>query len=403
MKDKTSVSYEEKFARRAASLRPSPLSEMLNLVSRRSDIISFAAGTPDIALLPTELLEEFTRGAIEKYGKAILQYGHTLGFQPLRETFAKRLAAHVVNCTADDIIISTGASGAINALCMALLDPGDTVLVENPTYTLALETFSVFDANIVSVPTDDEGMMPGELEKRLQENEVKFIYLLPNFQNPTGRTIATTRRQEIAKLAQKYNTLVLEDDIYVDLRYEGQHLPAIHSFAPDHTMYVSSVSKLFAPAMRLGISVLPPAILEKVAYLKPSLDFQTSTLTQALTNEFLTSDHLPVHLAAMCENYNTKREMLLAALAKHMPKDFEWTQPTGGMFVWVSGPADFDSDAFLLQAIERGIAYLPGSAFFADPHDGTRYFRLCFATPAATDIEPGVTALADALRHHLAA
>jgi 2-aminoadipate transaminase len=393
-----SVNYQEKFAKRAASLEPSPLSEMLNLVSRRGDIVSFAAGTPDIALLPTELLEEFTRRAVEKYGKAILQYGHTLGFQPLRETFATRLAAHGVNCTADDIIISTGASGAINALCMALLDPGDTVLVENPTYTLALETFSVFDANIVSVPTDDEGMLPAELEKQLQANKVKFIYLLPNFQNPTGRTISTARRQAIAELARKYDTLILEDDIYVDLRYTGQHLPAIHSFAPEHTLYVSSVSKLFAPAMRLGISVLPPAVLERVAYLKPSLDFQTSTLTQALTNEFLTSDHLPVHLAAMRKNYNTKREMLLSALEKHMPKGFQWTRPTGGMFVWVSGPTDFDADKFLPKAIERGIAYLPGSAFFADPRDGQRHMRLCFATPSAASIELGVAALAGAIQ-----
>lgn len=392
------MNYQTKFAQRAANLQPSPLSEMLNLVSRRNDIVSFAAGTPDIALLPTELLEELTHQAVEKYGKAILQYGHTLGFQPLRETFATRLAEHAIHCTADDIIISTGASGAINALCMALLDPGDTVLVENPTYTLALETFSVFDANIVSVPTDDDGMLPDELEKLLQTNKVKFIYLLPNFQNPTGRTIPTARRQAIARLAQQYDTLILEDDIYVDLRYEGQHLPAIYSFAPDHTLYVSSVSKLFAPAMRLGISVLPPAILEKVAYLKPSLDFQTSTLTQALTNEFLTSDHLPVHLAAMRKSYNMKREMLLSALEKHMPKVFQWTQPTGGMFVWVSGPADFDADEFLPKAIERGIAYLPGSAFFADPQDGRKHMRLCFATPSAADIEPGIVTLADALR-----
>ena len=392
------INYQAKFAKRAANLQPSPLSEMLNLVSRRNDIVSFAAGTPDIALLPTELLGGFTCQAVEKYGKAILQYGHTLGFMPLRETFAQRLAAHEVHCTAEDIIISTGASGAINALCMALLDPGDTVLVENPTYTLALETFSVFDANIVSVPTDDDGMLPDELEKRLQANEVKFIYLLPNFQNPTGRTISTARRQAIAKLAQKYNTLILEDDIYVDLRYEGQHLPAIHSFAPEHTLYVSSVSKLFAPAMRLGVSVLPPAILEKVAYLKPSLDFQTSTLTQALTNEFLISDHLPAHLAAMRKNYNEKCQLLLAALEKHMPKSFEWTQPTGGMFIWVSGPADFDSDNFLPYAIERGIAYLPGSAFFADPTDGRNYFRLCFATPSVDTIDSGIATLANALR-----
>jgi 2-aminoadipate transaminase len=390
--------YQTKFAKRAIGLEPSPLAEMLNLVSGRPDIISFAAGTPDTNLLPIELLEQLTRQAVEKYGKSILQYGHTLGFAPLRQTFADQLLDVKINCTPEDIVISTGASGAINAICMALLDSDDSVFVEDPTYTLALEAFSVFGANIVPIRSDDDGMLPDELEKQLQTQKAKFIYILPNFQNPTGRTISTGRRQTIAGLAQKYDTLVLEDDIYVDLRYFGQHLPSIHSFAPQHTMYVSSVSKLFAPAMRLGVSVLPPAILQKIAYLKPSLDFQASTFTQALTNEFLRSKHLKTHLEQIKKTYDPKRRALLSALDKHMPAGFTWTQPAGGMFVWVSGPNNFDADRFLPEAIQSGVAYLPGSAFMAEPSRGRKNLRLCFAAAPLSDIEPGVKILADAIR-----
>lgn len=393
--------YQTKLAKRAADLQPSPLAEMLNLVSSRPDIISFAAGTPDTNLLPVELLEQLTRQAVDKYGKPILQYGHTLGFAPLRQTFAERLGAIKVKCTAEDIVISTGASGAINAICMSLLDDGDTVLVEDPTYTLALEAFSVFGANIVSVKSDDDGMLPEDLEKQLQNHKAKFIYILPNFQNPTGRTISVGRRRAIAELAKNYSTLILEDDIYVDLRYEGQHLPAIHSFAPQHTMYVSSVSKLFAPAMRLGLSVLPPEILQKIACLKPSLDFQASTFTQAITNEFLCSEHLQTHLEQIKKTYNPKRQALLAALEKYMPAGFSWTQPAGGMFAWISGPDTFNSDELLPTAIERGVVYLPGSAFLADPSRSRNHLRLSFGAPSLADIEPGIKLLADTIRARL--
>lgn len=393
--------YQTKFAKRTANLQPSPLAEMLNLVSNQPSIISFAAGTPDTNLLPVELLERLTSQAIEKYGKSILQYGHTLGFSPLRETFAARLSNIQINCTADDIVISTGASGAINAICMALLDDGDTVLVEDPTYTLALESFSVFGANIVPIKSDDDGMLPEDLERQLKTQKAKFIYILPNFQNPTGRTISAARRQAIGELAKKYDTLILEDDIYVDLRYVGQHLPAIYSFASQHTMYVSSVSKLFAPAMRLGLSVLPPAILQKISYLKPSLDFQASTFTQALTNEFLRSEHLQTHLEQIKKTYDPKRKVLLAALDQYMPPGFTWTHPDGGMFAWISGPDNFDADQFLPKAIESGVVYLPGSAFMADPSRGRRNLRLCFAAAPLSDIEPGIKILADTIRQHV--
>lgn len=393
------MDYSTKFADRAIHLSQSPIAKALNLLSRRPDVISFAAGTPDSELLPTEILGHLTTRAINDHGKTILQYGHMQGFLPLRETLVEWLATERgVTCTSDAINITTGASGAINSLCTAFLNKGDRVLVESPTYSLALEAFTTFEADIAAVESDEAGMIPEALEARLKEGEVKYIYILPTFQNPTGRTMSIERRRAVAALAQQYDTLVIEDDIYSDLRYEGDRLPPIHSFAPDHTIYISSVSKLFAPAMRIGIMVAPPQIMERIILLKPSLDLQASVFTQAVTNVFLQDGHAKEHMAKVKESYSRKLIAMQDALRDSMPKEFTWNKPEGGMFVWVSGPDGFNSDVLLDKAIDRGVAFIPGSSFYVEPNKERRHMRLSFVTPSERQIYEGAATLGELVR-----
>ncbi|HYG83941.1 MAG TPA: PLP-dependent aminotransferase family protein [Verrucomicrobiae bacterium] len=395
------IDYNHYFSKRVSSLKPGPIARALNLLSHGQDIISFAAGSPDSTLLPTEVLGELTNNIVQKYGKEILQYGHMQGFLPLRQTFAKQLSDQGVACRAEDINLTTGASGAINSLCVAFLNKGDTVLVETPSYTLAIEAFRTFDATVTPIACDDEGMIPSDLETALKKGGVKFIYVLPNFQNPTGRTISLARRKSIAALAQKYDALIIEDDIYGSLRYSGQPLPPIHSFAPHRTLLIGSVSKMFAPAMRIGVMVLPPVVMEKIVCLKPSLDLQGSVYTQALTDEFFRTGQAANYLARVHSHYSKKLSLMLEALQTHMPEGFHWNKPEGGMFIWVNGPDGLDAERLLEKAIAAGVAFIPGATFFIEPENHRHHFRLNFATPSAEQITRGVAILAEVCRQSL--
>jgi 2-aminoadipate transaminase len=387
------LNYSQKFSRPAQAAQPDLINTILARTLARPDIISFAVGTPDTTLLPIDLLEKLTNQATEKYGQPILQYGFPKGFPPLIDAVQPWLKKRGISADATTIHISTGGSGALNNTCMALLDDGDIVLVESPTYPPAIKNFQAYGAQVVSIACDESGMLPAALEIQLKKQAAKFIYCLPTFQNPTGNVMPLERRQQIAALAQKYDTLIVEDDVYYDLRYRGHDVPTMQTFAVDHTIYLSSFSKIFAPAMRVGFAVLPEPILEKLITFKQVIDMATSPYTQALTTEFLltaASDHVATLHAA----YSAKLNALLAALKTHMPTGFSWNQPQGGLFVWVKGPDDFDSEKLLERAITAGVAYIPGSGFFVNPAEGRSAMRLCFAHPSVENIEKGIATLA---------
>lgn len=372
---------------------------MFATLARRPDVVSFAVGAPDPALLPGELVATLSQSVIDRYGSAVLQYGMTQGFAPLLDEARNLLRDRHIRCTHDRLHISTGGSGALHNVCLAVLDPHDVVLVETPTYGPAVKEFRSHGATVVAVPSDEFGIVPEALEEALAGYDVTFVYLLPTFQNPTGRTMPAGRRERIAEIAVRHGTLIVEDDVYTDLRYRGVAPPALWSFAPDNSVYITSLSKTLAPAIRVGITVMPPDLLKTVLALKQGIDMQTSTYCQAIAAEFLGSSAGAAHLAYVVEAYSAKLDALTTAAERHLPAGFRWTEPDGGMFLWIEGPAGFDADAALTEALRQGVAFLPGSAFYADDVTGHRNaMRLSFANVPHDDIDRGIALLGAVLR-----
>lgn len=379
---------------RETAMRSGPIDDAFATLARRPDVISFAVGAPDPALLPGDLVVSLAAAAIAKYGNSALQYGLTQGFPPLLEQARILLSGRGIGCSPERVHIATGGSGALHNICMALLYPGGVVLVETPTYGPAVKVFRSHGALVVEVASDADGILPEALDNALAQHDPAFVYLLPTFQNPTGRTMSAARRAQVAEVITRHDVLAVEDDVYIDLRYRGEPLPTLWSFAPDRTAYITSLSKTLAPALRIGIAVLPDDLLEPVLALKQGIDMQTSAFNQAIAAEFLGTSVGSAHLSLLVETYAAKLNTVSAALEKYFPAGFTWTEPDGGMFVWVEGPTDFDADALVVPALHRGVAFLPGSAFFAATGAPRNAIRLSFATVPEHRIEPGIELLA---------
>ncbi|MEV8378993.1 PLP-dependent aminotransferase family protein [Kribbella sp. NPDC056861] len=378
--------------RRAADLRHDPMVGLFAASLRRPGMVSFAAGAPDAALLPIDDLAGFVAAARERHGPALLQYGATAGFKPLLLATDRLLRVRGLVGGAGRIHIATGGSGALNAIAMAVLRPGDRVLVETPTYAGALAVFAAYGVEVAAVETDDDGMLPVALAREITRGRVSMVYLLPTFQNPSGRTISLDRRAELAEVLVRHEVLAVEDDVYYDLRYRGPAVPALASFAPDNVAYVTSLSKTLAPALRIGITSMPPALLEVVLSLKQGIDMQTSTLAQAIAVEMLEDHWYEAQLGRLRAVYGAKLAALRSSL-NAFPSGFRWTRPEGGIFAWGEGPAGFDAARLLPQAMDAGAMYVPGESFHADGgHRNT--LRLSIASPSIGQIHRGVTALA---------
>ncbi|WP_406280174.1 PLP-dependent aminotransferase family protein [Nocardia sp. NBC_00881] len=384
-----------KRSRGAAAVTSGPIDDIFAALARRPEVVSFAVGAPDPALLPGELVAALSQDVIGRYGSTVLQYGMTRGFAPLLDQARNLLSQRYIRCSLDRLHISTGGSGALHNVCLALLDPHDVVLVETPTYGPAVKLFRSHGATVVEVASDDFGIVPEALDEALARYDVAFVYLLPTFQNPTGRTMSTERRIQVADVVVRRGALAVEDDVYTDLRYRGVSPPALYSFAPDNSVYITSLSKTLAPAIRIGITVMPPELLNTVLALKQGIDMQTSTYCQAIAAEFLGSAAGTAHLTHIVGTYSAKLDTLVDAVQRHLPNGFRWVTPEGGMFLWIEGPREFDADALLDRALRHGVAFLPGSVFFADSEgDHHNTMRLSFANVPQDDIDRGIEMLA---------
>jgi 2-aminoadipate transaminase len=315
-------------ARRASVVRSGPIDDLYAALAHRPEVVSFAAGAPDPAVLPTAaVMAPLVEAVIGKYGPAVLQYGKTQGWQPMLEQARILLRQRQIHCSSDRMHISTGASGALHNLAMAMLDPGDVVLVETPTYEPAIKTFRSFGATPVAIDCDEFGLLPDALDQALDRYRPAFVYALPTFQNPTGRTMPAPRRAEVAEVIVRRGAVLVEDDVYTDLRYSGVPVPAFWSFAPDNTVYVTSLSKTLAPAMRMGIVVMPPHLVDSVFALKQSIDMQTSSFCQAIAAEFLAGPAASAHVACVVGVYARKLETLASALSDYLPPTFVGPDP----------------------------------------------------------------------------
>lgn len=396
------MDYQSKLAGRTARMGASAIREILKVV-KQPGMVSLAGGIPAPESFPLDLIEHLTRAVLAKHGAAALQYDPSEGFGPLREVLAVYLAAKGVDAGAEEILVSSGSQGVLDALGMVLISKGDRVAVEAPTYLGALQAFTPYEPEYVRIETDEQGVIPESLEQVLRSGPVKFVYLVPTFQNPTGRTIPLDRRKAIAGLARKYNTLLVEDDPYSALRFQGDDLPPIHSFAPEHVVYVSTLSKVFAPGLRLGFCVAPDGLRRWLVIVKQGIDLHTSTFNQALAAEYLAGGHLAAHLPRIIDIYRPRHKAMLNALQDHFPPGYSWSKPEGGMFVWVQGPSGTDMPTLYRQAVQRNVAFVPGTFFYAHPGEGLETMRLNFTMSDEATLESAVHTLAGVLRKGAAA
>lgn len=368
-------------------------------------IISFAGGLPAPELFPVEGMKEATDKVYDEHGQQALQYGAAKGVTELRELILKRVKEKEnIDAKLENVMVTTGSEQAIDLVGKAFVNPGDTVLVEEPTYLCALDVFRSYGANFVSVPMDDDGMKMDALEEALKAHpETALVYTVPNFQNPTGRTMPAERRKKFAELAAKYDVPVLEDNPYGDIRFAGEHVPSVKSF--DHAgkvFYMSTFSKILAPGFRLGWLVADPKVIEKLTVLKQSADLHTDNLVQYVVTEFFKENDVDAHVKEISDLYGKRKQLMIDGIKKYFPKDVKYTDPEGGMFLWVEVPGVTDTVELFKQCLEHNVAFVPGDPFFAGkPQPGT--FRLNYSNMQEDQIEVGLKRLGKALSQVLEA
>ncbi len=384
--------FDKKLADRTQNMGENIIREILKVVSKPG-MISLAGGIPSPESFPTEVFPKLLDTVQKKYNTTAFQYGPTEGFLPLREALIPLLEEQGIKSTAENIMITSGSQGILDALGKVLINKGDIIAVESPTYLGALSAFNPYEPKYLGIDSDENGLIPASLEKILKNNDVKFIYLVPTFQNPTGRTIPYNRRVEISNLLKMYNALLIEDNPYSSLRYTGEVITSITSLAPENSIYISTLSKLFAPGLRIGYFVAPEIIRHWLTLAKQGIDLHTSSLNQALAAEYITGGYLQKQIPLIIELYRPKLERMLNSLKKHMPEGFTWSKPEGGMFIWVEGPKTFNMKEINELAINKGIAFVPGEVFYSDDKMGKNCLRLNFTMISPETIEKAIKIL----------
>ena len=384
------MSEKVAFAHRFDTVTGSAIREIFKVIAQPG-MISFAGGNPAASALPDELVSRYCVQVLQENGKAILQYGATEGYTPLVESL-KVYLQDMLKIDIPAVLPVTGSTQAMDLLCKAFIDPGDVILVENPSFLGNMQCMKLYQANMIPLESDDEGIIIESLEKLAKEYHPKLLYIIPTFQNPTGKTLPMERRKKVAELASKYNFIVAEDDPYRDLRYSGEPLPSIKSFDTDgHVVFMGSFSKIISPGLRVGYMVGTEEIIRKCTIGKQSSDVHTSNLTQAVVDRFLRDNVLPGHIASICASYRDQMNAMLEEL-ESFPAGTKWTKPQGGLFIWVELPVGLDALEILQKAIEKKVAFVPGTHFCADGgHENT--LRLNFSNSSIEQIRTGMTAL----------
>lgn len=376
-------------SQRAGSAKTSPVRDLLAL-TRRPEVISFAGGLPAPELFDLEGIREAYDRVLRS--PAVLQYSTSEGDVALREEVARQYSVDGLPTDATDLIITTGSQQGLGLLSTALLDPGDVILVEEPCYLAALQTFALAGARVVGVPYIGDDLDIDELERLASEHRPKFFYTVPTFQNPTGRTHGVPARQRIAGAAQRHGFRIVEDEPYRQLRYGGDPLPSLATFAPDHVLSLGSFSKVIAPGLRIGWVRTTADIRPTVTIAKQAADLHTSTVDQAAAAHYLTSGRAEAALDGIRSSYAERRDAMLAGLPSALPDGSSWNTPDGGMFVWARLPEGMDAALSLSSVLQHDVAYVPGAPFFAGRPD-ERALRLSFTTYAPDRIRTGLSRL----------
>jgi 2-aminoadipate transaminase len=382
------------FAARMGAMKPSSIRELLKM-TERPEVISFAGGLPAPGLFPIDDIRLAAERVFAESGARAFQYGVTEGVSPLREQIAAEMASRQVACSADDVLVTTGSQQGLDLLGKIFLDPGDVIFTETPTYLAAIQAFQCFQARFQPVATDDQGVIPEAVDELAATAKPRFLYVIPNFQNPTGRTLSLERRRQLVAIAQRRNFVIVEDDPYGRLRYRGDHLPPVKSFDDSGcVVYLSTLSKTVAPGFRTGWMIAPPAIREKLVVAKQASDLHTSSFDQLVLERYLRDFDNRQHVDKVCVAYGERYAVMDEALRRHLPDGYSWTRPEGGMFLWLCGPQTLDAFSLLTRAIESGVAFVPGADFF--PGGGGRNnMRLNFSNADPASIRTGIARLAE--------
>jgi DNA-binding transcriptional MocR family regulator len=385
-----------------AELRASEIREILKL-TQRPEVISFAGGLPAAETFPAEDLAGVTARVLSEDGPRALQYSPTEGFPPLRKEIADRMNSKLgTSVDAAEILITSGSQQGLDFTGKILLDPGDVVLCESPTYLGAINAFKAYEPRFVEIETDDDGMVVSDLERRLGEiSNVKFIYVIPDFQNPSGNTWSLERRKGVLDLATRFEVPVIEDSPYAEVRFEGQAIPPLKSLEGNEwVVFLGTFSKVFCPGLRLGWLSAAPELFQKYVFVKQAADLHTSTLGQMQLAGYLKTYGLDRNIRGVIDLYRSRRDVMLRAMEAEFPAGITWTRPEGGMFLWVTLPENLNARDILEQCLAEDVAFVPGAPFFPNGgHENT--LRMNYSTSNAERIEEGVKRMAKVLRASL--
>jgi 2-aminoadipate transaminase len=386
------------FAARTGGMTASEV-RALFAVASRPEVISLAGGMPFVDALPTDQVLEVVERVISLRGSVALQYGGGSGQEGLKRRLVEVMGEEGVAADPARMVITTGAQQALDILGKVLIDPGDLVAVEAPSYVGALSAFAAYEPRYLQIPLDEEGLVVEALEEALAHGDrPRFLYVCPNFHNPAGVTLSRSRRERLVEVCRSAGVPIVEDNPYGMLRFEGEGLPALRTLDPENVVYLGTLSKIFCPGIRVGWALGPPALIERMILCKEAADLCSSNLNQLVAEEWLSDrDRWRGSLAGLNRVYRSRRDAALGALEAHFPSDASWTRPAGGFYVWVSLPDRFDATALLPTAVEHRVAYVPGTAFYPDG-SGRDRLRLAFCYPPEDRIEEGIRRLGELLR-----
>ena len=400
-----SLELENRFASRAAHMKPSEIRSLFAVASR-PDIVSLAGGMPNLSALPMDMMAEVVRDLVATNGTEALQYGSGQGHPLLREQICEVMALEGIRANPDDVIVTTGSQQALDLISRIFIDPGDVVLVEAPSYVGALGTFSQYQAAPVHVETDNDGMVPAALVEAIKSvraagRKIKFLYLIPNYQNPTGVMLSADRRTEILEICAREEIFIVEDNPYGLLGFDRPSPNAMRAQDSENVIYLGSFSKTIASGLRVGWALVPQSIKDKIVIASESSILCPSNFTQLTISSYLKDQPWRDQIASFVDLYRVRRDAMLESLEAHFPKEATWTRPGGGFYVWVTLPPEIDTKAMVPKAIVAKVAYVPGSAFYADGF-GSWQMRLSYCHPTPERIREGVKALGAVVKQELA-
>ncbi len=395
---------EKRFAARAAEMLPSEIRSLFAVASR-PEIVSLAGGMPNLSALPMEMMAEVIKELILTNGSEALQYGSGQGHPKLREQICDVMALEGIRANPDDVVITTGSQQALDLISRIFIDPGDVVLVEAPSYVGALGTFRQYQASVVHVEMDNDGLVPDSLRAAIKSvrttgRKIKFLYLIPNYQNPTGVCLPADRRTEILSICREEEIFVVEDNPYGLLGFDKPSPNAMRAEDSENVIYLGSFSKTIAPGLRVGWALVPQSLKDKLVISSESSILCPSNFTQLTISSYLADQPWRDQIASFCELYKVRRDAMLESLEQHFPAEATWTKPGGGFYVWVNLSAEIDTKALMPKAIVAKVAYVPGSAFYADGL-GSWSMRLSYCHPTPERIREGVKALGGVIKQEM--